>query len=79
MYAIGNRVYLAEGHTGNIAIYDATDVTNMLLLKRFSIPDAGFVHNVWLPMMEIISLAPKKIWGKQLKFGTSEISIMSLS
>lgn len=47
MYAIGNRVYLAEGHTGNIAIYDATDVTNMLLLKRFSIPDAGFVHNVW--------------------------------
>lgn len=47
MYAASNRVYLAEGHTGNIAIYDSTDLNNFVLLRRFSIPDAGFVHNVW--------------------------------
>lgn len=48
MFAQDGRVYVAEGTSGSIGIYDVTNPANPFLLQRLNIPSAGYVHNCWL-------------------------------
>ncbi|RMD88028.1 MAG: choice-of-anchor B family protein [Calditrichaeota bacterium] len=48
IYARNNIVYVSEGNLGSIGIFDLSDPFNPVLISRFSIPNAGFVHNAWL-------------------------------
>ncbi|NIT70208.1 choice-of-anchor B family protein [candidate division KSB1 bacterium] len=48
VYARDNVVYVSEGSNGTIGIFDLSTPTSPVLLSRFSIPNAGFVHNAWL-------------------------------
>lgn len=42
-----NTVYVAEGRQPTFSIWDTTDKANPALLTRVTIPDAGYVHNIW--------------------------------
>ncbi len=48
IYARNNIVYVSEGSRGSIGIYDLSAPASPQLVNRFSIPNAGYVHNAWL-------------------------------
>ncbi|HXH73457.1 MAG TPA: choice-of-anchor B family protein [Bacteriovoracaceae bacterium] len=58
---------IAEGRLGTISIYDNTNPANMALLKRFAIPNAGFVHNVWPSEDEQLLISTEETSGKTVK------------
>lgn len=41
-------LYIAEGISGSIGIFDVSDPAGPSLVQRLSIPAAGYVHNVWV-------------------------------
>lgn len=47
MYAENDTVYVAEGSAGTWSIWDLSDKMSPQLLKRVTVPDAGYVHNIW--------------------------------
>ena len=47
VYAHAGRVYIAEGRSPYISVWDATDPSAPVLSGRVAVPDAGYVHNVW--------------------------------
>ena len=47
VYARNDTVYVAEGYNSSYSIYDLSDKSNPLLLKRWSTPTGGYAHNVW--------------------------------
>ena len=48
IYVKDGIVFVSEGGHGTIGIFDAKDPLNISLIKRFQIPNAGYVHNAWL-------------------------------
>lgn len=46
LFAQDSVLYVAEGTNPSIGIFDMSDPANPSLLKRFNIPDAGYVHQV---------------------------------
>jgi choice-of-anchor B domain-containing protein len=47
VFAQNDLVYVAEGWRGTFSIYDLSDKSNPALLARVSIPNNGYVHNIW--------------------------------
>ena len=47
VYARNDTVYVAEGYNSSYSIYDLSDKSNPLLLKRWSTPSGGYAHNIW--------------------------------
>jgi choice-of-anchor B domain-containing protein len=47
VYARGDTVYVAEGRQPSFSIWDTSDKANPVLLTRVTVPDAGYVHNIW--------------------------------
>jgi choice-of-anchor B domain-containing protein len=47
VYAHNGRVYIAEGRSPYISIWDATDPSSPERIGQVAVPDAGYVHNVW--------------------------------
>lgn len=45
--AVNGRAFISEGGHGTIGIFDTNDPANIVLEKRFQIPNAGYVHNAW--------------------------------
>jgi len=43
-----NVVYVSEGGSGSIGIYDLSDPMSPTLIHRHQIPSPGYVHNAWL-------------------------------
>jgi len=48
IYARNNIAYVSEGSSGSIGVYDLTTPGTPALVKRFPIPNPGYVHNAWL-------------------------------
>ena len=47
VYAHNDRLYVAEGGQPTFSIWDVTDKTSPSMLSRTTIPQAGYVHNIW--------------------------------
>jgi len=47
VYARNDTVYVAEGTNGTFSIWDVSDKYDPVLLTRVSIPNSGYVHNIW--------------------------------
>lgn len=67
VFARNGRVYIAEGRQPYISIWDTTDPTTPTLLSRMTIPDAGYVHNVWPNEDDTIILTTEETADKTVK------------
>ena len=47
IFARNGIVYVSEGNSHSIGIYDLTSPSSPSFVKRFSIPTNGYVHNAW--------------------------------
>jgi choice-of-anchor B domain-containing protein len=47
IYARNDTVYVAEGSPGTWSIWDLSNKLNPRMLVRISVPNAGYVHNIW--------------------------------
>ena len=47
VYAHDDRVYVAEGRSPTFSIWDLSDKAAPELLSRVTVPNAGYVHNIW--------------------------------
>ena len=47
VFARNDTVYVAEGNNGTFSIWDVSDKLNPEMLTRVSIPNSGYVHNIW--------------------------------
>ena len=47
VFARDDRVYIAEGRNPTYSIWDLRDKSAPELVSRVSVPNAGYVHNVW--------------------------------
>ncbi len=70
--AIDDTIYVADGNAPTISVYDMAVKTAPVLLSRFTIPSAGYVHNCWptrdhkhLVTTEETSGKTVKIWDIQ--------------
>jgi len=48
MYAQDEIVYVSEGNSGSVGIYDLSIPTSPQFVDRHNIPASGYVHNAWL-------------------------------
>lgn len=68
IYARDNKVYVAEGSRGSIAIYDLTSPQTPTLAGRFFIPSAGYAHNCWLSEDGNYLMTTEETYGKTVKY-----------
>ncbi len=47
LHAHDNRVYTADGTNPTFSVWDVADKLNPTLLARVTIPNPGYVHNIW--------------------------------
>ncbi|WP_420456751.1 choice-of-anchor B family protein [Rubrivirga sp.] len=47
VFAREDRLYVAEGRNPTYSIWDTTDKAAPALVSRVTVPNAGYVHNVW--------------------------------
>lgn len=68
MYARDNICYVAEGNSGSIGVYDLNDPANPTLIRRHYVPNAGYVHNVWLSDDGNFLISTEETSGKSIKY-----------
>ena len=47
VFARNDTVYVAEGRQPTFSLWDTTDKARPRLITRVTVPDAGYVHNIW--------------------------------
>jgi len=47
VYARDNIVYTSDGNNGSVSVYDLSVPSTPVLVKRFNVPNPGYVHNAW--------------------------------
>lgn len=47
IYALNDTVYIAEGWNPTFSIWNLADKNNPQMLIRVTVPNAGYVHNIW--------------------------------
>ena len=47
VYARGDTLWIAEGREPTFSMWDMSDKANPALISRVTVPDAGYVHNIW--------------------------------
>ncbi len=47
VYARNDTVWVAEGYSPTFSMYDVSNKTSPQLILRYTIPSAGYVHNIW--------------------------------
>ncbi len=67
MYARDNMVYVAEGNSRSIGIFDLNIPSSPVFVARFQIPSAGYVHNVWLSDDGNYVMTTEETTGKTVK------------
>ena len=67
VFARGGRLYVAEGINQTIGIFDVSDPSMPSLLQRLSIPNAGYVHNVWVSADDHYMVTTEETAGKTIK------------
>ena len=60
-------LYVAEGVNGTIGIFDISDPANAALMVRHTIPNAGYVHNVWVSPDNALMVTTEETPGKTIK------------
>ena len=47
IYARNDTVWVAEGRSPTLSVWDTSDKANPVRLSLVTVPDAGYVHNIW--------------------------------
>ena len=68
IYVRDNIAYISEGGHGTIGIFDTTNASDPQLVKRFQIPNAGYVHNAWLSDDGDYLMTTEETTGKTVKY-----------
>ncbi len=67
MYAQNGKLFIAEGTSPTIGIYDVSSPANPTFLQRITIPAAGYVHNVWPTADNNYIMSTEETNGKTVK------------
>jgi choice-of-anchor B domain-containing protein len=67
VFARNDTVYVAEGAAGTFSYYDMTNKLSPVLIKRFPIPSAGYVHNIWPSEQGPYVMTTEETPGKTVK------------
>lgn len=67
IYGYNNIAYVSEGGNGSIGIYNLANPANPTFVRRFSIPQAGYVHNAWLSDDGNYLMTTEETAGKTVK------------
>ena len=67
VYSENGRLYVSEGTLGSIGVYDVSIPSEPALLRRFSIPNAGYVHNAWASADGSLLMTTEETFGKSVK------------
>ena len=68
MYPRDNLVYVSEGGSGSIGVYDLSNPSAPTLSYRHNIPAAGYVHNAWLSDDGNYMVTTEETTGKTVKY-----------
>jgi len=78
-YARNGIVYLSEGTNGTIGVFDLTTPASPVLLQRFTVPAAGYVHNAWATEDGNYLITTEETTGKTIKvWDVSDLNNISL-
>ncbi len=47
VFARGDTLYVAEGRSPSFSVWDMADKASPALMGRVTVPNAGYVHNIW--------------------------------
>jgi len=67
VYVQNNIAYVAEGFSGSVGIYSLVNPLQPALLRRFSIPSPGYVHNTWVSADGTVLMTTEETPGKTVK------------
>ncbi len=67
VFAADSVLYVAEGSSPTIGIFDVSDAANPALLQRLTIPAAGYVHNVWVSEDKNYMMTTEETVGQSVK------------
>ncbi|MGH1363597.1 MAG: choice-of-anchor B family protein [Calditrichia bacterium] len=67
VFAKDSILYVAEGSSPTIGIFDMHDPVNPALLQRVNVPAGGYVHNVWVSEDNTIMATTEETAGKTVK------------
>lgn len=67
IYIRDNIVYVSEGSSGSIGIFDLSNPTSPAFLARINIPNGGYVHNSWLSDDGNYLMSTEETSGKTIK------------
>ena len=68
IYARNNIVYVSEGFSGSIGVYDLSTPTNPTFVARINVPSSGYVHNAWLSDDGNFLMSTEETTGKTVKY-----------
>lgn len=68
IYARNNIVYVSEGNSGSIGIWDLSTPTNPTFVARINVPSPGYVHNAWLSDDGNYLMSTEETSGKTVKY-----------
>ncbi len=72
VFCHNDTLYLAEGWNPSISIWDMANKNSPALLTRWTIPNAGYVHNVWPTGDKRHVLTTEETGGKTIKLWNIE-------
>lgn len=67
VYARGGTAYIAEGRSPTFTLWDTTDPANPEQITQMSVPNAGYVHNIWPSDDGRLVLTTEETVGKTVK------------
>jgi choice-of-anchor B domain-containing protein len=67
VFSLNDVLYVSEGNTGSIGIFDMTLPGSPSLLRRHFIPSAGYVHNAWATEDGNYLMTTEETSGKTIK------------
>jgi choice-of-anchor B domain-containing protein len=67
IYSRDNIVYVSEGNSGSVGIFDLSVPASPNLITRINIPNSGYVHNAWLSDDGNYLMSTEETPGKTIK------------
>ncbi len=67
VYARDNIVYTSDGNNGSVSVYDLSTPSTPVLVKRFNVPNPGYVHNAWPSDDNLYLMTTEETTGKTVK------------
>lgn len=63
----GHKLFISEGTSGTVSIFDVSNPAVPALLARFGPPDSGYVHNAWPSADGTLLMTTEETPGKTVK------------